>query len=92
MSLRNRETTYAGVIGDLGQFITALAANAAELPHLEGTRAKIEKILADAQEVAKRQAALVASKQEASQETRKLLDEGRRLAPGATNPAPEQSS
>ena len=90
MSLRNRETTYAGVMGDLGQLITALTANAAELPHLEGTRAKIEKILADAQEAAKRQAALVASKQEASKEIRKLLDEGRRLATAARGLLKEQ--
>jgi len=78
------------VLGDLGQFIAALAANAAELPHLEGTRVKIEKILTDAQAVAKRQAALVASKQDASQEIRRLLTEGRRLTTAARKLLQEQ--
>jgi hypothetical protein len=78
------------VLGELGQFIAALTANAADLPHLEGTRAKIETILAQAQEVTKRQAALVASKQDASKELRRLVTEGQRLATAARKLLQEQ--
>ena len=33
-----RETTKSGKLGDLSRFNAALAANAAELPYLEGAR------------------------------------------------------
>jgi hypothetical protein len=77
-----RETTTAGKMGDLAQFTAALAANAPELPHLEGARVRLEKLLGEAQEVAKQQAAFMASKQEFSKRLRTLLVEGQRLAKG----------
>ena len=43
--------TYSGSLGDLGRLVAALTANAAELPHLEGVRVRLEKMLAEAQEV-----------------------------------------
>jgi hypothetical protein len=42
-----KETTYAGMLGDLIRLTAALAANAAEIPHLEGTRTRLDKMLAD---------------------------------------------
>lgn len=76
------EPTYAGKLGALARFIAALAANASDLPHLDGVRSRIEAILAEAQGVSRDQAALVASKQEASQRIRVLLTEGDRLMTG----------
>ena len=77
-----KETTYAGMLGDLVQLTAALAANAAEVPHLEGTRVRLEKMLADAQETAKQQAALTASKQEMSKRLKSQVVEGQRVANG----------
>lgn len=73
------EATYAGKLGALARFIAALIANTAELPHLDGIRVRIEAILAEAQGVAREQAALTARRQEASQRIRTLLTEGDRL-------------
>src|ERR1700709_400287 len=74
------DKSYSGVLGNLGRLTTALAANAADLPHLEGIRTRLEKLLADAQDTAKQQAALPARKQEATLRLRTLLTEGKRLS------------
>jgi chromosome segregation ATPase len=76
--------TYSGTLGDLGRLVAALTANAAELPHLEGVRARLEKTVAEAQEMAKQQAALTASKQETSKRLKELLAEGTRMATGVS--------
>jgi chromosome segregation ATPase len=76
--------TYSGTLGDLGRLVAALTANAAELPHLEGVRARLEKTVAEAQEMAKQQAALTASKQETSKRLKELLSEGNRMATGVS--------
>ena len=77
-----KQTSYSGMLGDLVRLNAALTANAAELPHLEGVRARLEKAVTEAQEVAKQQAALTASKQEASKRFKALLVEGNRMATG----------
>lgn len=77
-----KQTSYSGMMGDLVRLTAALTANAGELPHLEGVRARLEKTIAEAQEVAKQQAALTASKQEASKRLKALLAEGNRMATG----------
>jgi len=77
------DKSYSGVLGGLARLTTALAANSADLPHLDGVRTRLEKLLADAQEAAKQQAALIASKQEATLRLRNLLTEGQRVATGA---------
>lgn len=79
-----KQSSYSGMLGDLARLSAALSANAAELPHLEGVRARLEKTIADAQEVAKQQAALAASKQEASKRLKTLLTEGNRMATGVS--------
>jgi hypothetical protein len=78
------DKTYSGMIGNLARLTAALGANATEIPHLEGIRGRLEKILADAQEAAKQQAALIASKQEASKKLKSLVTEGQRVATGVT--------
>ena len=73
---------YSETIGSLARLTAALGANATEIPHLEGVRSRLEKILADAQEAAKQQAALIASKQEATKKLKALAREGKRAATG----------
>jgi hypothetical protein len=75
-----RETTYAGILGELVRLNASLAANAAELPHIEGARVRLDKLVTDAQAVARRQAELRASKQEASKELQALLVAASRVA------------
>jgi hypothetical protein len=67
------------MLGDVTRLITALAANAADLPHLEGTRAKLEKLLAETQATVQAQSALTAGKQELSKQLREQVVEGQRL-------------
>ena len=70
-----RETTYAGLLGST----TALAANAADLPHLELTRTKLDQLLADTAATVKQQHAVAATKQELSKTLKKQITEGQRL-------------
>lgn len=77
-----RETTYAGKLGGLTRFTKALAANAAELPHLEGARLRLEAMVVEIQETANQQAVLVASKQESSKKLKTMANEAERLASG----------
>ena len=77
-----RETTKSGKLGNLTRFNAALAANAAELPHLESSRLRLDRTVTDAQEAAAQQAAFTASKQEASKRLATLVTEGQRLASG----------
>ena len=76
----SKETTYAGMLGDVQRLATALTANATDLPHLEGSRVKLDTMLTQAQEVTKQQAAFTASKQEATQQLRTLVKDSLRLA------------
>lgn len=75
-----KETTQAGILGELRRFQGALRANAAEVPHLEGTGLLFASVLDQATEISKQQAALTASRQAASKELQRLLGEGQRLA------------
>ena len=77
-----KETTYAGMLGDLSRLTAALAANAAEIPHLEGTRTRLDTMLAAAQATAQQQAALTASKQEMSKKLKSQVVESQRAANG----------
>jgi hypothetical protein len=77
-----RETTKSGKLGDLTRFTAALAANAQDLPHLEGSRLRLDRVVGDAQEAAKQQAFFTAGKQEASKRLESLVTEGQRLATG----------
>lgn len=74
------EKSYSGMLGGLARLTAALAANSTELPHLEGIRTRLEKIVSDAHELAQQQAALVASKQASSKQLKALLNEGQRMA------------
>lgn len=77
-----RETTNAGKLGELGRFTAALAANASELPHLEGPRIRLERAVSDAHDTAQQQTAFVASKQEMSKRLKTQITEAQRVANG----------
>jgi hypothetical protein len=62
------------------ELTTSLAANAADLPHLEGHRVQLAEMLKQAQDLATQQAALAASKQDASKKLLGVLDQGKKIA------------
>ena len=74
------ETTNVAKLGALQQFATAIAANTAELPQLEKSTLQFVEMVSTLQGIAKEQATLVASKQEASKQFKTLLVECQRLA------------
>jgi len=59
---------------------TSLAANAKDLPHLEGHRVELAGTLAKAEDLTAQFAALTASKQDISKQLAVLMEEGRKLA------------
>ncbi len=82
----SQETTYAGLMGDLERLIAALAANAGDLPQLEGARLHMEQLLNQTREALREQAALIASKQDASQRVLRLIGDGGDRDRGAQDP------
>ncbi|MFL6260657.1 MAG: hypothetical protein ACJ76Y_13165, partial [Thermoanaerobaculia bacterium] len=68
-----RHTTQASMLGDLQILLTALAASGEDLPHLETSRAKLEKMLGQAQDAATQQANAAAVKQEATKRLQALM-------------------
>lgn len=74
------ESTNVAKLGSLQQFATAVAANTSELPHLEKSALQFVGMVSTLQGLAKDQATLVASKQEASKQFKTLLIECQRLA------------
>jgi hypothetical protein len=75
----SRETTNAGKLGSLQKFRDSLKANSGDMPNLEGNRTQFDALVGTAQELSTRQAALIAEKQEVSQQLRTALDEAERL-------------
>jgi hypothetical protein len=59
---------------------TSLAANAKDLPHLEGHRIELADTLAKTEDLTVQLAALTASKQDISKQLAALMDDGRKLA------------
>ncbi|MBW8879103.1 MAG: hypothetical protein JF614_29525 [Acidobacteria bacterium] len=78
--MTTRETTNAGVLGDMQRLLGMLEANSTDLPHLEVPRTKLRTRVARALEINQQQAAFTASKQEASKELKTIIVEGQRLA------------
>ena len=77
---KQRETTYAGKLGDWQRILAPLDANAADLPHLEIPRAQLAALLAKAVGIKKQQAASRATKQTASEQLQTTIVKGQRLA------------
>ena len=75
----SRETTYVGKLGSLQKFRDSLKANSGNLPNLEGHRTQFEALVTKAQELTTRQGALVAEKQDVSQQLKEAFTEAERL-------------
>ena len=75
-----RETTYAGILGFLQRLNVTMEANKEQLPQLEPYRLKLGAIVTRALGLSQDQAALKASRQEASKQFRQLLVDGQRVA------------
>jgi hypothetical protein len=72
--------TYGETLTGWQELATSLEANTADLQHLEAHRARLTELLKRAQALGSQQAALTASKQEASKELLDVIAEGRKLA------------
>jgi hypothetical protein len=77
-----RETTNAGVVGNLQQFLGKLEANKADLPQLEISLTRLGTVMTRVMDLSNQQGAMTAGKQAASLELQTLLIEGQRLANG----------
>jgi len=73
-------TTNGETLSGWQELASSLTANTAELPHLEGHRARLADLLKQAQDLTTQQAALTASKQEVSKKLQGIMDEGKKLA------------
>src|SRR5262249_44471847 len=76
----SKETTYSGKLGHWERLLRPLANNAADLPQLEGARARLAEFLAQGLELTKTQAVHAAAKQDLSKQLRGVIVEGDRLA------------
>ena len=74
------KTRYADHIKEWEEITASAAANASELPQLELLRATLEKLLQEARDLTKQQAALQAAKQESSKRLQTVMREGKKLA------------
>ena len=75
-----REKSRSGQLGELQRLLSALQVNQVALPHLETQLAQLDALVGQAGDIFQSQAALVASKQEASQKLASLLTDSLRLA------------
>lgn len=73
------EETYAETRDRMDRLAAGLAANSGDLPFLETHRTRLGALQGEVREVVAQQAALTASKQEASQRLAALIDEARKL-------------
>jgi hypothetical protein len=76
----SNETTKVGKMGEWQDLLQAIEANQDDLPELDTNRARLETVLGQAQQVARRQASHMAGKQEATQLLKGLMAEGQRLS------------
>jgi hypothetical protein len=75
-----REPQYGVTINSWERLLASLEANTQDFPQLEVYRARLASMLQTVRESASQQAAMAASKQEASQRLQAMLVEGRKMA------------
>lgn len=75
-----RQTTRSGQLGEWQRLLAALLVNQGDLPFLETQRTQLETLVGQAEDFFQSQAALAASKQDASQKLAALVTECQRLA------------
>jgi hypothetical protein len=74
------ETTYSGILGEWQRLLDAMSANTTDLPHLEMARSLFLDQMSQTQALLRRQAALVAEKQQSTQDLREKITDGQRMA------------
>ena len=74
----SKETTYAGMLGSWQRWLASLLANG-DLEYLQVQRGKLEALMAEGQDLIRRQSELTASKQDLSKRLREVMTEGQRL-------------
>lgn len=74
-----KEKSKLGRLGEMKHFSATLEANSADLAHVEVSRVEFANVVVQAEDLVRKQAALAAAKQQASQELNALLGEGERL-------------
>ena len=74
------ETTYSGILGEWQRLSDAMSANTTDLPHLELARSLFVDHLSQTQALLRRQAALVAEKQQSTQDLQMRISDGQRMA------------
>lgn len=71
--------SYAEALKTMELRNAAVAANAADLPHLEPKRLRLSEVLVDARSLLAEQASLAARKQETTKRLAELMQEGKTL-------------
>jgi len=74
-----RQTTKVAKLGSLQKFRDSLAANQADLPHLQASLAQFDTMVTNAHDLTTRQDALTAAKQDVSKQFETTLTEAQRL-------------
>ena len=75
-----REPLYGVTVNGWERLLISLETNKQDLPHLETHRLLLAGMVAQLREISAQQAAMAASKQDATQRLQALLNEGRKLA------------
>lgn len=78
--MAKQQTSHADFLTEWERIIATLTANAAELPHLEAPRIKLEGLLETARSLAQEQGLHNAAKQTASQQLETTFANGKKLA------------
>ena len=77
--MAKQQTRYSDFVTDWEHLLNTLAANTAELPHLEAPRAKLQGFLEEVRSLAMQQDLHAANKQLASTQLRAALSNGKKL-------------
>jgi hypothetical protein len=75
-----REPQYGVTVNGWERLLISLETNSQDLPHLEAHRLLLAGMVTQVRQISAQQAALAASKQDATQRLQALLVEGRKLA------------
>jgi hypothetical protein len=78
--MAKQQTRYSDFVTEWEHILTALAANSADIPHLETSRAKLQGLLDEVRSLAMQQDLHAANKQLASQQLKVALASGKKLA------------
>jgi hypothetical protein len=73
-----KKNSYADHLKEWEDTVASVAANASDLPQLEGARVQLEQMLVELRELLKQQAVHTANKQQVSKRLRRLTADGKK--------------